>query len=427
MTILVIILLLTTTATSRYPSYFTWTDGAFEAHNLTSLINRDALAFMPGFYNFTAQREHALYSGKDWGSQCGQDVTVVDVLNGKKRGFFVDLASNAWSKLSNTILLEVAHQWRGLCLEPNPEYLRGLLENRRCIVVTNPVSRRMNDTVVFRFDEAMSGIVASEMDNLENDAAASRRNKTERTLTTVTLAAVLQRFNAPHDIDYLSLDVEGAEALVLENFDFKRYRFRTITVERPTLIVHTILVRNGYWWLAKLSNFGEHMYITQHLAAFDIIMQRYGDDRNNAVWERQRPDSNCQYADHPWIRVPVWIAGGNHSLARAGGLQVLRNDDMRNTSVPASCVPPPPPTPKRGLKADMLPPLLPTPNRGPNVEALPNNANAATNMHQLAVEPPLNPVAMPKKMMALRAAQTSVKSPGSFPHRPLIEKKNIQN
>jgi len=145
-----------TTAGARLPTYYTWANGAFEEKNLTTL-DRGALSLQPGFYGFTVPREHTLYNGKDWGSQCGQDVTVLDICNNKMSGFFVDLASNAWAKLSNTIMLEVAYQWRGICLEPNPEYLRGLLENRRCHVVTNPVSNRLNDTVVFRFDEAMSG------------------------------------------------------------------------------------------------------------------------------------------------------------------------------------------------------------------------------------------------------------------------------
>ena len=240
-----------------------------------------------------------------------------------------------------------------------------------------------------------AGIVASDMDNVANDTSAWRQNKTETPLTTVTLAAVLQRFNAPNDIDYLSLDVEGAEALVLQDFDFKRYRFRTITVERPTLAVHTILVRHGYWWCAKLSNFGEHIYRSQHLVNFDAIMRRYGNDRANTVWERPPgTEPRCQYADHPWIRVPVGTAGGNHSNARAGGLDVLRNDVAHNVSSPAPCVPPPPPTPKRAPKTDV------PPRRGTTA-----TAPAERGMQQ----PHRTQEAPPKASTAQKGAQTPAK------------------
>ena len=53
------------------------------------------------------------YRGEDeWptvasgGSQAGQDHTVLDILGGKRGGFFVDLAANDASHISNSVLLE---------------------------------------------------------------------------------------------------------------------------------------------------------------------------------------------------------------------------------------------------------------------------------------------------------------------------------
>ena len=138
-------------------------------------------------------------------SQVGQDEAVLDILGHKKSGFFVDLASNDWKELSNTLQLEMKYDWNGLCIEPNPQYHKQILQNRRCTLVANPVSRMTNDIVKFRFDAVFGGIVGKDMDN----KAETATGVVDVSLTTVTLDRVLSAFNAPYEIDYMSLDVEG--------------------------------------------------------------------------------------------------------------------------------------------------------------------------------------------------------------------------
>ena len=47
----------------------------------------------------------------------------------------------------------------------------------------------------------------------------------------VVLSDVLDKYKAPPIIDYLSLDVEGAELRILKAFPFDRYIFRVMTIE----------------------------------------------------------------------------------------------------------------------------------------------------------------------------------------------------
>jgi hypothetical protein len=60
------------------------------------------------------------------------------------------------------------------------------------------------------------------------------------------LAEILEAVGAPRRMQYLSIDVEGAEARILRPFPFDLYTFDAITVERPTLAVHTCLVEAGF-------------------------------------------------------------------------------------------------------------------------------------------------------------------------------------
>ena len=144
-------------------------------------------------------------AGQTSHSQVGQDEVIIDVLGHKQTGYFIDLAANDWKDLSNSLHLEVKYNWNGICLEPNPQYHKGILQNRRCKLVVNPVSHQTNKIVKFRFDAAYGGIVGKNMDN----SAESKEGVVDSLLTTVTLDRVLTLFNAPYDIDYMSLDVEG--------------------------------------------------------------------------------------------------------------------------------------------------------------------------------------------------------------------------
>jgi hypothetical protein len=72
-------------------------------------------------------------------------------------------------------------------------------------------------------------------------------------LATVPLANVLDEINAPSTIDFFSFDVEGAETRILRRFPFDRYRFLSLTVERPTAELNEVLFLNGYIFVKNLS------------------------------------------------------------------------------------------------------------------------------------------------------------------------------
>jgi hypothetical protein len=62
-----------------------------------------------------------------WTSQVGQDRTIAEIFDGKRGGFFLDLAANDATFLSNTLMLEQSFGWRGICVEANPGFVRSPL------------------------------------------------------------------------------------------------------------------------------------------------------------------------------------------------------------------------------------------------------------------------------------------------------------
>lgn len=77
---------------------------------------------------------------------------------------------------------------------------------------------------------------------------------------TAPLTQVLERFNVPTEIDYLSLDVEGAEYLIMKNFPFERYHIKIMTVERPSQELRRLLESKGYLFLKDLAWWGETLW-----------------------------------------------------------------------------------------------------------------------------------------------------------------------
>ena len=169
--------------------------------------------------------------------------------------FFIDLAANDSKDLSNTLRLE-NNGWDGLCIEPNPSYWYNLA-HRSCTVVAAFVGGVQDKVPVqARFDNgAYGGIVGETMDNTKEAGGAIVSRYT------VSLLSVFRQFHVPKSIDYLSLDVEGAESLVMMDFPFDMYMFKFMTVERPRPDLVALLEANKYIFVGKIADWGETLWM----------------------------------------------------------------------------------------------------------------------------------------------------------------------
>lgn len=202
---------------------------------------------------FFGDRKALPNSDQEWFSQVRQDQVIVDLVG--ENGYFIDLAANDASDLSNTLALE-RHGWDGLCIEPNPTYWYGL-SHRKCTVVGALVGGSV-EKVKVKFRGVYGGIVGK-----FNDRLANRKHEPEAPEEwryTATLADVLTRFHVPQTIDYLSLDVEGAEMLIMKEFPFDQYTIKVMTIERPGSDLKELLKREGYIFLKDLVWWGETLW-----------------------------------------------------------------------------------------------------------------------------------------------------------------------
>jgi hypothetical protein len=260
--------------------------------------NEDGWNSIDVFYGSTDHSVSLLPPGKKWFSQVRQDEVVLKMLsNGKgsgiQGGFFVDLASNDATSISNSYILERDYHWTGLCIEPNPTYWYGLTHYRpNCQLVAAVVGAQRMDQVDFLFETgAFGGIIGTQFDN-----GPIKKGKS-KVQYTVTLLEILERYNAPKVIDYLSLDVEGAEEFIMQHFPLQNYKIRILTVERPSDGLREILKSHGYEYLMKLSTWGETLWAHQdyikdfdmeHLQEFEAVAQKKAKDEAKALKARQQ-------------------------------------------------------------------------------------------------------------------------------------------
>eukprot|EP00977_Amphora_coffeiformis_P001961 scaffold370_cov176-Amphora_coffeaeformis.AAC.38 len=237
---------------------------------------------------FAGDKEHIVdastipsdyYATTRWFSQLRQDFIVSTLLNGKRNGYFVDLAANDAIRISNTYALERDFGWDGLCIEPNPIYWSGL-SYRRCQVIGAVVGHNRTEEVLFKFGSKgpQSGIVGKKFRNKQ-----AIHNNEEKRRSTVTLQEIFERFETPRVIDYLSLDVEGAEEYIMESFPFNKYRFNVLTIEEPSENLRDMLKNNNYVLLGYLRKDEETLWVHAHVmgiinkSAMDIDIPKYSE------------------------------------------------------------------------------------------------------------------------------------------------------
>lgn len=242
-------------------------EGAFMSQLILQLLDwqRDGALFNSGLYSFYSFCQQRVHRSK---AQIYQDLWVLYMLKEKRNGYFVEFGACDGELLSNTALLEQEYGWTGILAEPNPVWHEALRRNRSCAVSTKCVHSSSGDTV--QFDNIPSMPELSRMTDIIPDDVhernGNRNEKVSLAVETISLADLLREYNAPTEIDYLSIDTEGSELAIIENFDFDAYSFRLISIEHAgdqskRREIANILVYNGYTvWRSELSRWDDWFF-----------------------------------------------------------------------------------------------------------------------------------------------------------------------
>lgn len=183
-------------------------------------------------------------------SQLFQELWALWMAGGKTGGYFVEFGAAKGDKLSNTWFLETGMGWSGILAEPHPVMVERVRRVRNCHVSDRCVYSRSGETMAFRMTPKRELSRLEAIDPQDRHEASLRADYEIAQVETITLNDLLAGFDAPRDIDYLSVDTEGSELEILEAFDFDRWNVRCATVEHNDTPAEAALDRlffaNGY-------------------------------------------------------------------------------------------------------------------------------------------------------------------------------------
>ncbi len=167
-------------------------------------------------------------------SQAGQDRVIDSLLDGKRDGVFVDVGGYDGVTGSNTLFFESFRNWSGVIVEPSPTQVKQAESVRNAPCVMAAVAGKTGKADFMEVTSGytqMSGFLDSYDEGLLKRVRAHQQHKEViHKLSKKTLQSILNKHKLKK-IDLISLDVEGGEMDILENFPFEKYDIEIWSIE----------------------------------------------------------------------------------------------------------------------------------------------------------------------------------------------------
>jgi FkbM family methyltransferase len=196
-------------------------------------------------------------------SQNGQDKFVAQLFGKKRGGTFLEIGAFDGETYSNTAMLERSYGWQGICVEPLPDAFAKLSSARSCICVNAAAGATGGNKLRFEAIDGYGAMLSGRTDTrpTAHDVRIGREQQqhqfARRTIEVETVrAADLLATHGISTVDYVSIDVEGAELECLKGLFAPGLTVRCIGVENnyADQDVHRYLVGQGF---VRLTTVGE--------------------------------------------------------------------------------------------------------------------------------------------------------------------------
>ena len=202
-------------------------------------------------------------------SQLAQDLFALAFSNNLEPKFFVEFGATDGVDGSNTWLLEKKLGWKGILAEPAKIWHKSLFLNRNCNIETKCIAKETGKIYEFlevtNSEESSPTLSTLKKFSTHNDWAKNIREKNANKykVETLSLDDLLKKYNAPYEIQFLSIDTEGSELDILKGYSFKNHKIKSICVEhnnvaRTRTMIFELLKSKGYERvLEKVSKFDD--------------------------------------------------------------------------------------------------------------------------------------------------------------------------
>lgn len=208
-----------------------------------------------------------------------QDKWVLEKLANKRGGYFVEVGAHNGIRHSNTLTLEESFDWTGVLIEANPKRYEELCANRpecECVqAVVGPYHSQQEPFATaqreYGGNDAFNGLTRH-MSKQWVEAHEFHKSEINYVATETLYSVLVRKMPWTQTIDYMSIDVEGAEFDILESFFWAERTHMDKRTFTPTLLTVEFLYDREL--LDRLERMLESKYILDEVRAFDACFVR---------------------------------------------------------------------------------------------------------------------------------------------------------
>ena len=172
--------------------------------------------------------KHKFFIKKKSYAMDNEDTAVLSYFKDKKNGFYVDVGCYHPTHRNNTYVLHKKN-WNGINIDTSQfsielfDYLRPDDLNYNCAISNK------NELIKLFYQKELSQLSTTERDQAET---VFKGNIKEKEVQAFTLDEILNRDKYKNSIiDFLDIDVEGADLKVLEGLSFDKFKPELVCVE----------------------------------------------------------------------------------------------------------------------------------------------------------------------------------------------------
>ncbi|WP_206538015.1 FkbM family methyltransferase [Sphingobacterium deserti] len=194
-------------------------------------------------------------------AQDGEDMIIRSLYEHLKgyKGYYVDVGAHHPYRFSNTKYF-YSKGWRGINIEPSPKALRLFrIFRSRDISLNIGVSDSPQELTYYCFNEPALNGFSKELSEYRNSAHARYHLIKTIVVKTLPLAQILDQYLPKgQKIDFLTIDAEGFDLIVLQSNDWTLYRPAFVLVEDAVdflqlrdSAIYQLMAKVGYSLVAK--------------------------------------------------------------------------------------------------------------------------------------------------------------------------------
>lgn len=182
--------------------------------------------------------------GMTWGSEAyksagDEDQFIINYFNGKKNGYLLDVAAACPVSGSLSFKLLDSYEWFGILVEPSIVHKKNI---EACYDDIDGI-HFFNGAIHNEFQEVTLTEYSGDLVGHSNIFGKGGNNT--YTVPALSINKLLEKYNAPNDIDFFNLDIEGSELEIIEYLDYDKYNIRLFCIENG-IIYKDLMEKKGY-------------------------------------------------------------------------------------------------------------------------------------------------------------------------------------